>query len=99
MFHYSIYDAVCRCFSISTGAGGCAFPISARAFLVDVALCLFSDNPPNYASVSDAMTFLMVLHSTCTGFIYGFIAVIGLLDFVPKKKYPPALIRALGYEM
>ena len=66
-----------------------------------VAFWQFSRNPPNLDSVADAMAFLMILHSTCTGLFYGGIAVIGvlLLDFGPRKKYPPDLLRASGSEM
>ena len=55
-----------------------------------------SKSPPNSASVSDAMMFLMIPHYICTGPFYGSISVIGvlLLDFWPRKKYPPALLSA-----
>ena len=53
--------------SVATGVGGCGWPISARAVLMDVAFCNFSNNPPNYASMDDAIKFLIILNSTCTG--------------------------------
>ena len=52
-------------FSVSAGVGGCEWPISDRAVQMDVAFWQFSNNPPNYASVSDAMKFIIMLHSTC----------------------------------
>ena len=53
--------------SVATGVGGCWWPISSRAVLMDVAFWQFSNNPPNSDYVADAVTFLIVLHSTCTG--------------------------------
>ena len=66
---------------------------------MEVTFWKFSNNPPNSDSVADVMTSLMILHSTCTGKFYGGIAVIGVLDFGPRKKYPPALLRASVSEM
>ena len=88
-------------FSVSTGAGGCGCPISDREVRMDVAFWNFSKNPPNYASVSDAMIFIMILNSTFTGPFSGGVVVIGvlLLGYGPSKKYPPDLMRASGYEM
>ena len=74
-------------------------PFLLRDVLVAVAFWHFSNNPPNSASVADAMTFLIMLHSTCIGAFWGIIDCIGVLDFGPRKKYPPALIRASGYNM
>ena len=73
-------------FSVDTGAGGCERPISARAFHVDVAFLQFLNNPPSSASVSDAMTFIMILHYTCTGPLSGGITVIGVMDFGPREN-------------
>ena len=50
---------------------------------MDVAFWQFSTNPPNYASVIDAMKSLIMLHSTCTGTFSRGIACIGVLDFGP----------------
>ena len=86
-------------FSIATGVGGCGCPISARAILMDVTLWNFSNNPPNYDSVADYTPFIIMLHSTCTGMFSGGIACIGGLDFGPRKKYPPALLRDSGSYM
>ena len=86
-------------FSVSTGVGGCWWPIYARSILVDFAFWQFSNNPPNYDSVDDARTFLIMLHSTCTGPFSGGIYCIGMLDFSPSKKYPPALLCASGYDI
>ena len=52
-------------FFVYAGVGGCEWPISDRAVQMDVAFWQFSNNPPNYASVSDAMKFIIMLHSTC----------------------------------
>ena len=86
-------------FSIATGVGGCWWTNSARAVLVDVAFWKFSNNPPNYASVDDAITLLVILYSTCTGPFWRVIDCIGVLDFCPRKKYPPALFCVSSYEM
>ena len=85
--------------SVATGVGGFWWPIYARAVLVAVAFRQFSNNPPNSASVDDAITFLIMLHSTCTGPFWGGIDCIGVLDFGPRKKYPPSLLCASGSEM
>ena len=76
-----LFDAV---LSVTTGVGGCEWHISARSVRVDVAFCHFSNYPPNSASVDDAMKFLVILHSICTGQFSGGISVIGLLDFGPR---------------
>ena len=86
-------------FSIAIVVGGCGWPIYARVVLMDVAFYQFSNNPPNSSSVADTMTFLIMLHSTCTGPFSGGIACIGVLGFGPRKKYPPALLRDSGSDM
>ena len=53
--------------SVSAGVGGCRCPISVKAVRMEIAFWQFSNKPPNYASVDDAITFLVILHSTCTG--------------------------------
>ena len=53
---------------------------------MDVAFWKFSNNPPNHDSVTDAMAFLMIMHSTCTGPFSVGISVIGVLDFVLRKN-------------
>ena len=77
--------------SVAASAGGCWWPISARAVLMDVAFWKFPNKPPNYAYMSDVITFLIMLHSTCTGPFYGGINFINVLDSGPRKKYLPAL--------
>ena len=72
--------------SVSTGVGGCWWPIYDRAIITDVAFWKFSNNPPNYASVADAIKFLIVLHFTCTGPFSGSIDCIGVFDFGPRKN-------------
>ena len=91
-----LFDAVLY---IVTSAVYIFRPISSWAVLVDVAFCQFSNNPPNFASVDDAITFLNMLHSTCTGPSSGIFACIGVLDFVPRKKYPTALLLASDSDM
>ena len=51
--------------------------------------------------MSDSITFLMILDSTHTSLFSGNIYVISvvLIDFEPRKKYPPYLICASGSEM
>ena len=66
---------------------------------MDVAFWQFSNNPPNSASVAYSMKFLTMLHYICTGPFYREIDFIGVLDFGPSKKYPPALLPASGSEM
>ena len=53
---------------------------------MDVSVWQFSNCPPNSDSVADAMTFLIMLHSTCTGPFSGGIACIRVFDFVPRKQ-------------
>ena len=71
---------------ISTGVVGCWWSIYARAVLMAVAFWQFSNNPPNSVSVADAITFLIMLHYTCTGPFWGKIDCIGVLDIGPKKN-------------
>ena len=84
--------------SLATGVGGRWWPISARYDLMDVAFCYFSNKPPNSASVADAITFLIMLHYTCTGPLYVGIYCICVLDFGPRKN-PPALLCSYGSDM
>ena len=85
--------------SVAAVVGGCWFPISDKAVRVEVPFWKFSKKPSNSSSVSNVITFLMMLHSTCTGPFSRGISCIGLLDFGPRKKYPQALIRASGSGM
>ena len=72
--------------SVATGIGGCWWPIYAKTVIMDINYWQFSYNPPNSASIADAMKFLIVLYSTCTGPFYGGIACIGVFYFVPQKN-------------
>ena len=81
------------------GVGGCWWPISVRSVLMKVAFWKFLNNPPNYASVADSMKFGIMMHSTCIGPFSGGIACIGVLNFDPSKKCPPALLHASGSYM
>ena len=85
--------------TISTGVGGCWWPISARVVLMYVFFWKFSNNPPNYLSVDDAITFLIMLNYTCTDPFSGGISCIGVLDFGRRKKHPLALLRASGSDI
>ena len=85
--------------SVATGVGGCRWPISARAVFMDVAFCQFSNNPSNYASMTDAMTFLIMIYSTYTGPFSGGISCISVLYFDLSTKYAPALICSSGYKI
>ena len=71
---------------VATGVVGCEWPISARSFWIDFVSWKFSNNPPNSDSVPDAMSFLIMLHYTCTGTFSVGIACIGGLDFGPGKN-------------
>ena len=86
---------------VAIGVGGCGWNICDRKVLMYVNFWQFSKNPPNSASVTDTMTFLMILHSTCTGPFSRRIDIMGvlLLDFGPRKQYVPALMCASGYEV
>ena len=72
--------------SVDTGVGGCEWPIYDRAVRMDVAFWQFSRNPPNSASVADAMTFLTLINSAYNVSFYGGIAVICVLDFGTRKR-------------
>ena len=84
--------------SIVIGVGGCWWPISDRAILIEVYFWQFSKNPPSSTSVADAIKFLMMMNSTYTGPFSGGISWIGVLEFGPRKKVPPDVLRALGYD-
>ena len=84
-------------FSVATGVGDCRWTIYTSSVLMDVSFWHFSNDPSNYTSVADAITLLIMLHSTCNGPFWGGIDCIGVLDFGPRKKYPPALLCASGY--
>ena len=71
--------------SVVTGVGGFWWPISAMAVLTDITFWKFSNNPPYSDSMTDAMTFLVNMHYTCTSTCYGGIACIGVLDFGSRK--------------
>ena len=87
--------------SVSTGVGGCGWPISTREFLMDVYFWKFSNNPPNSASMADAMTFLVILNYTYNGPFSGGIAVIGVLLMYCERRgeYSLALLRAYGSDI
>ena len=79
---------------VATGFHGCWWPISDRAVLMDIFSCKFSNNPPNYASVADTMTLMIIPHSKCTVPFSGGIACIRVFSFGPRKKYPPSMLCA-----
>ena len=70
--------------SVATNVGGGWWPISDRAVLLAVAFWLLSNNPPNYNSLADAITLLIMLHFTFTGKFWGGVDCIGVLDFSPR---------------
>ena len=72
-------------FSVAAGVCGCWWPIFYRAVLMYFAFWYFSNNPPNYDYVADAMTFIIMLHSTCTGPFSGGVYFIGVLYFGTRK--------------
>ena len=78
-----MFDAVLY---VATIFGGCGWPISARAVLMDVAFWQFSNNTPISDPMANVMTFIIILHYTCTGTFYGGIACISVLDFGPRKN-------------
>ena len=82
-------------FYVANIVGGCWCPISDRAVIMAFSFWC----PPNSASVSDAITLLIMLHSTFTGPFWGGIDCIDVLDFGPSKKYPPDLLCAYVSEM
>ena len=82
-------------FYVANIVGGCWCPISDRAVIMAFSFWC----PPNSASVSDAITLLIMLHSTCAGPFWGGIDCIDVLDFGPSKKYPPDLLCAYVSEM
>ena len=79
-FEYVLY--------FSTGIGGCGWTISARAVGTDVTFWRFFKNANNYASVSDVITFLVILYSKCNGPFSWVVYAIGVLflDFGPRKN-------------
>ena len=72
--------------SVANGVGGCWWPIYAGAVLMDVTFWQFLNNPPNYASVANAMKFLVILNSTRTGPFYRGITGISVLNFGARKN-------------
>ena len=85
--------------SVAISVGGCEWPIFDRVVHIDITFWKFSNNPSNYASVVDAITFIIMMKYTCTVPFSLDIACISGLDFGPRKKYPPALLRACASEM
>ena len=85
--------------SVVTGVGGCCWPISARAVLIDVAFWKFPNSPPNYSYVVNAITFLILLNYKCTGPFSGGIVWTGVFYFGPRGENLPDLLRASGSNM
>ena len=63
---------------VATDVGGGWWPISARVVLMDVTFWKFSNNPPNSTFMADAITFIIMLHSTYAGPFYDGISCIGV---------------------
>ena len=100
-FLFSLPLKILFSYALSVDAGVVGFwcPISNKAVRVEVVFWQFSNKPPNSTSVADAVTFLMMLHSTSTGSFYRVISCIGVLYFGTRKKYLPDLLRASGSGM
>ena len=75
--------------SVATSVGGCEWLIYTRAVHMNVAFWQFSNNPPNFASVADVMTFLIIMNYTCAGPFYGGFDCIIVLDFGTRKNILP----------
>ena len=58
-------------YSVATGVGGCGWPILDRVVPLAVDFWQLSNNPPNSASVADAIAFLIFLNYTCTALFSG----------------------------
>ena len=86
MFCRYIDNCFAAILSVSTGAGGCWWPISARVNRAQWAQWQFSNNPPNSALVDDSMTFIIILDYKCTGNFLGAFSVIDVWDFGPRRK-------------
>ena len=85
--------------SLVTDVGGYGWTIYDRDIIIGSNLWKFSNNYPNSASLADAMTFLIMLHSTRTGTFSVGIYCICVLGFGPRKKYPLDLICASGSDL
>ena len=86
-------------FYFINGAGVCDWTITDMVVHMDVAFWKSPNNPTNYASVDDSITFLIMPNSKCTVPISGGINFIGVVEFGPRKKYPPAMLHASGSDM
>ena len=76
--------------STCIGVAGCGWPISSRAVRSAVASFMLENNPAVSASAADEHTTLM----TPVGVRIG--PLIVSLFALPKKKYPPSLLFAIG---
>ena len=89
-------------FFVTRNVGDCGWTIYARAVLIDFGFRKFSNSPPNSASMDDAMTFLSIMYSTCTGTFSGGIVCIVVLDFGHRKNidlicFVPLVLRCRIY--
>ena len=73
-------------FFVTRNVGDCGWTIYARAVLIDFVFRKFSNNPPNSASMAEAMTFIVMLYYTCNGQFTRVIDCINGLNFVPGEK-------------
>ena len=71
----------------------------ASAVCINVTFWQFSKNPTNSDSIADAMTFIIILHYTCTGPFWGGGSVIGVLYFGMRETNPPDMLCAYGSNM
>ncbi len=74
-----------------SGVGGCLCPSSSRMILMYTALRAIIYNAANSASVADDITCLMTSAMLRTAPLFG-----GMFAPFDRKKWPPALLRALG---
>ena len=72
----------------ASGIGGCRWPISVRAVLIEVSFWQFLNNPSSSASVADSVTFLMMMYSLELAF---WSLVLGK-NFLRTCFVPPVLI-------
>ena len=86
--------------SVVTGDGSYQLNIYDKEVHMDVIFQQFLNNPPNYASVADAMLFIIILHYTCTGpFYWGIVCISVLYLFWSQGKNSPALLCVSASEM
>jgi len=74
------------------GVGGCGHPMSVNVCRIAVASLQLTKRDPNSASVADDIACFKILQSVCIA-PFNFVGLLGL-GASPRKKCPPALLRA-----